>query len=207
MEASSYEEFVTCFVEGCSRCTLHMHEGNKPVLYRGNPDAKILLFGEGPGLVEQQELKPFVGPAGEKLDQIFNAIDISTDTDMIIKNIVCCRPTAAPDSGRQNYTPKKDQIVRCWQFGKKAIDLLDPKIIIACGRPALQTLIDDPRATMGANAGRWLPYPDDRKLFVMHHPAAILHKSNWPDEQRQLRKQIWEYMQHFRDTYQEKLAI
>jgi len=202
MIARSYPEFADCFKEGCSRCSLSDHPGNRPVLYRGRPDAPIALFGEAPGREEQRTGIPFVGPAGELLDRILNAIDINTNTDMCITNIVYCQPRAENGSGRQNYTPKTEQIVRCWHFGKKALELLNPKILIACGLPAAHTLLDDQSLKMGEIEGRWL----GSRIFVMRHPASLLHlMSHDKDAYLTARAKVWEYMQRFRDTYRDKL--
>lgn len=206
-ESTSYKNFAACFSDGCTRCSLSVHqEGHPPVLYRGNPESKIMLIGEAPGKYEQRDGSPFVGPAGILLDKIFSAIGMDTNRDMLITNIVYCRPTAPDGSGKQNYTPKTDQVARCWPFGEKAISLLDPRIIIACGRPALQTLMGDNKMSMGAYEGRWLDR-HGRKVFVMMHPAALLHKESKVPREEFLasKKKVWEYMQYFRDTYKEKL--
>lgn len=90
MEASVYADFTKCFNNGCNRCTLSYHRSNYPILYRGNPDSKIMLFGEAPGLQETRQGKPFVGPAGELLDKIFSLINIDTNKDMLLTNICYC---------------------------------------------------------------------------------------------------------------------
>jgi DNA polymerase len=205
METTVYQQFCNAFKFGCSRCTLSDH-GCPPILCRGNPDSDILLVGEAPGLVEQQQMKPFVGPAGELLDKIMAAIGLSTEDDMLITNCVFCRPVARQYSGRQNYTPKKDQIVRCWPFVERIIELTKPQVIIACGRTALSQLTGDTNIRIGPWEGRWLKYKDEIPMFVMTHTAAILHKAPWPDEQRQMKIKVWKYMQYFGETWKEKAA-
>lgn len=201
LQSTTYTEFASCFNKGCSRCSLSNHEGNYPVLYRGRPEASIALFGEAPGLRERELGKPFTGPAGSLLDDIFRAIGIDTNKELFISNITYCRPVADVGSGKQNYTPKLEQIVRCWQFGKKALELLNPKIIIACGLPAAKVLLGDETLRMGEIEGRWLK----DNIFIMRHPASILHQSNYPDVQHETKRKVWEYMKHFRDSYKERL--
>ena len=202
--ASNYQEFHKCFREGCSRCSLHRHEGNYPVLHRGNVESSIMLVGEAPGLREREQGKPFVGPAGELLNKIFSCIGMDTDKDLFITNIVYCRPVAQQESGRQNYTPKQEQIVRCKPFLGKATELINPKIIIACGLPALKTITGNDNIRMKDFEGRWYPH-EDKNLFIMRHPASILHQARWPEQQKETKKKVWQYMQHFRDTYKEKI--
>jgi len=203
MEAKKYEDFVRCFEQGCTRCTLSAHN-NHPVLYRGNPKAPIVLIGEAPGAKEDENGRPFSGPAGQLLDKIFNAVGLNTNQDMLLTNVVYCRPVASKFSGRQNYTPKKDQIAHCWPFAKKAIELLEPKIVILCGRVALCSFLEKDDLKMGHWEGRWTS-KDNINVFSMLHPAAILHQSNEPTKQLKTKQKVWEYMQYFRDTYREKL--
>lgn len=200
MRATKYTEFAKCFSQGCNRCSLSEHIGNYPVLYRGNPESKMMLIGEGPGKVERELGKAFVGPAGNLLDAMFNAIGISTEQDMLLSNVIFCRPVAPESSGKQNYTPKREQIVRCWPFTRRAIEIVDPDIIIACGLPAARELLDDHTISMREIEGRWLK----NNIFIIRHPASILHLSIDPEAQKQVKQKVWEYLQHFRDTYLSK---
>lgn len=202
MEASDYRTFANCFNDGCSRCTLSDHDV-RPILYRGNPDSSIVLIGEAPGAKEDEIGIPFTGPAGQLLDKIMNAIGLSTDRDMLLTNVVYCRPVASQFSGKQNYTPKAEQIARCWPFTQRALELLKPKVTILCGRVALCAYKGDSTLRMWQHEGRWV----EPRTFVMMHPAAILHKTNWPQEQMEMKSKVWEYMKYFRDTYREKLCM
>ena len=203
MAAGSVREFTRCFDRGCSRCSLCVHD-NKPVLYRGSKHARIMLVGEAPGAKEDECGRPFSGPAGQLLDRIFHAIDFDTDRDLFITNVVFCRPVAQRYTGKQNYTPKQDQISRCMPFTDKLIELVDPDIIIACGGPAMKNLMDDYNMRVTQWEGKWLKHKTGRDVFCMMHPAAILHKTNWPEEQRAMKLRVWEYMQRFRDEWLSK---
>ena len=207
METVIYQQFCNAFDSGCTRCTLSNH-GCPPIIYRGNPKAPIMVIGEAPGMEEEKQKLPFVGPAGLLMDKIMAAIGLDTEKDMLITNSVFCRPTAKQYSGRQNYTPKKEQIVRCWPFVEKQIELLKPKILIACGRTALTQLIDDGTVRMGPYEGQWVKhYSTGTPVFVMTHPAAILHKEPWPEDQRQMKIKVWKYMQDFRDSWKNKAGM
>lgn len=196
--AETAQEFSSILSEGCTRCTLHLH-GCKPIVYRGNPSAPILLLGEAPGLKEQEKRKPFVGPAGELLDKIFQSIGLDTNKDMCLSNVGFCRPAAPEGSGKQNYTPRQEQLDQCFPFVEKFIELINPRVIVACGRIALMQLTGDKKIRIGAWEGKWLHYKTI-PMFVMTHPAAILHIPR--EEDRQIKKdEIWKYMQYFRDIW------
>jgi len=203
MNAKDYWSFQRAFHHGCSRCTLSTHD-KPPVLWRGVPDAGVVLVGEAPGQEEEILNKPFTGPAGKLLDTIMSAIGIDTEKDMLITNCVYCRPTAPRGSGRQNYTPKQEQINRCKPFLNKALEVMDPKIIIACGRTAMCALLEDNTLRVGEYEGRWVT-KNGRNIFTMTHPAAILHQTAYPDQQRATKRKVWEYMQYFRDSYKDKM--
>jgi DNA polymerase len=186
----------------CSKCSLAEDPENYPVVYRGKP-SDIALIGEAPGKQERIEGKPFVGPAGVLLDKIFEAVGIDTE-DMFITNVVWCRPVAPYGSGRENFTPKVEQIKKCWPSTLDLLARVQPKIIIACGLPALKAITGMSSPRMRDYEGQWLDQ-GDRRVFVMRHPASILHLSHDPQEQRRVKQQVWQYMQHFRDTYEQYL--
>ena len=130
--SKTVEEFNSIITRGCTRCSLSEHHCG-PIVYRGNTNSQILLLGESPGKVESELGKPFCGPAGKLLDTIFRStVELNTDKDMILSNSAFCRPVAPTNSGKQNYTPKLDQLDRCLPFVEKLISLINPKIIIAC---------------------------------------------------------------------------
>jgi uracil-DNA glycosylase len=203
MNSSDYKEFSSCFESGCTRCSLCEHD-NRPVLWRGNPNSNIVLIGESPGAKEDQKGIPFSGPAGQLLDKImFSCCGLETQ-DIFLTNSTFCRPVAPEGSGKQNYTPKKDQIVRCWPFVEKLISIINPSIIIACGRTALCSLMGEDSMRIGDWEGKWLTR-GQKNIFVMAHPAQILHLSNWPEKQREVKYKVQHYMTYFRGTYQGKL--
>jgi DNA polymerase len=182
--------FLSAMEDGCSRCTLS-EENHKPIIYRGNEDAKIMLVGEAPGKVEQEEKKPFVGPAGQLLDKIMEAIG----------------------------TPKTEQLKKCKPFLENLIRIIRPNVIIACGGTALKQLSGDSSVKITEWEGKWISYKrkirfpipcrgfeiQEIPMFCMTHPAAILHKAKFPEEQKEMKLKVWKYMKLFRDTYKEKI--
>jgi DNA polymerase len=170
-----------------------------------------MLVGEAPGQKEEEQRSPFVGPAGELLDRIMKAIGLSTERDMFITNCVLCRPASPRYSGKQNYTPKKEQLNQCWPFLEKQIQILKPKILIACGATAMKQLMGDDTQRMGPWEGKWTWYTrfgdnnQEIPMFVMTHPAAILHKAPWPEDQRKAKIKVWKYMREFEATWKSKI--
>lgn len=202
-ETSILYNFVSAFEGGCTRCTLS--NSNKPIIYRGNPESKILLIGEAPGMVEEEDGKPFVGPAGKLLDKIFSAIDIDTNEDMCISNAVYCRPAAPKGFGKQNYTPKEEQINICRDFVDNFIRIINPKYIVAAGRTAMISLMNDNTARLREWEGRWTWYTrfgennQEIPMFVMTHPAALIHlRASSEKDFEEKRKQVKRYMEVFK---------
>lgn len=196
--------FMSALEQGCSRCTLAAY-GHKPIVFRGNPESDIMLVGEAPGKVEQLERSPFVGPAGQLLDNMMKSIGLSTEDDMFITNAVYCRPTAPKGSGKQNYTPKDVQVERCTPFTEALIkNVIKPKIIIACGRIALQQLTGDKNIKIGQYEGKWIE-THGTPTFVMIHPAALLYLGDKTEAQSKKKRQVWLYLQEFRDSWKEKI--
>jgi DNA polymerase len=202
-ETRLFPQFCAAFESGCSRCTLS-NLRSKPIIYRGNPESDILLIGESPGQEEEKQKVPFCGPAGILLNKIMKAIGLNTETDMCITNSTFCRPANTRHYPKQNYTPKKEQLVQCWPFVERIVDILEPPVIIACGRTALSQLTEDVNIRMGPWEGRWLSHKSGAEIFVMRHPAAILHQAPWPEEQRETKMKVWKYMQYFSETWKEK---
>ncbi len=168
-------------VAGCTRCRLA--EGRKSVVFgAGNPQAELMLVGEGPGAEEDRQGLPFVGPAGELLTKIIQAIDMKRE-DVYIANVVKCRPPG-------NREPEPDEVQACRGYLEKQIALVRPRILVALGRTAAQTLLGS-QSPIGQLRGRWhqvfgIP------IMVTYHPAALLRN-------QALKRPTWEDMQQVRD--------
>lgn len=147
----------------CSRCPLS-RERKKIVFGVGNPHADLVLVGEAPGREEDIKGYPFVGEAGRLLDKILFAMQRSRD-DVYICNVIKCRPPG-------NRDPQPDEITTCEPFLKRQLALIKPKLIIALGRFAAQTLLrrKDPISRL---RGHWHEY-EGIALMPTFHPAYLL---------------------------------
>ena len=199
MASKGIVDFATALSKyPCNRCSL-CELDNHVVVYRGSPAAKIMLSGEAPGNVEHRTSSPFTGRAGEVLDKIFAYIGVDTNIDMYIGNIVKCRPVAQPGSGRENTTPKMSQAEACKPYALREIELIQPKILIACGLPAATALFKlGSKTRMKHVGGKFFNYEDSPmnncECFIMYHPAAILHASGEPQKERELKQTTAEHM-------------
>lgn len=147
----------------CTRCGL-CEKRHNVVFGVGNRQADILFVGEGPG--EQEDLKgePFVGPAGQLLDDMLSIIDLDR-TNCYIANIVKCRPP-------QNRDPLEIEQEACMGYLRQQIQLIQPKIIVCLGRIATKALIrEDFRITR--EHGTWTQ-KDGIWMTAMYHPSALL---------------------------------
>src|SRR3989338_7703571 len=117
----------------CKRCKLHGHRSNI-VFGCGSPNAGLVFVGEGPGKDEDIQGEPFVGRAGQLLTRIIEAMGLKRE-DVYICNVVKCRPPG-------NRNPEPDEISACRPFLEKQLSAIRPKVIIALGKFAAQTLLD-----------------------------------------------------------------
>jgi DNA polymerase len=154
----------------CTRCKLH--STRKSIVFGvGAADAPLMFVGEAPGEQEDKRGEPFGGPAGELLDKMIEAMGWSRQT-VYINNIVSCRPPG-------NRNPQPDEVEACKPFLEARIGAIGPRIIVALGRPAANTLLgtDAPISTL---RGRF----HDRngiKVMPTFHPAYLLRE---PDKKR-----------------------
>jgi len=157
-------------VATCRACKL-CERRKQAVLGVGDQRADWLFVGEGPGAEEDEKGEPFVGQAGKLLDSMLAAIGIQRGRNVYIANTVKCRPPG-------NRTPEADEMATCFPYLERQIDLLQPKLIVALGRPAAQTLLDT-EVKIGAARGRLFSH-QGRALVVTYHPAYLLR--NLPDK-------------------------
>jgi DNA polymerase len=168
-------------VAGCTRCRLA--EGRSRVVFAsGNPDAELMLIGEGPGAEEDRQGLPFVGAAGELLTKIIQAMDLRRE-DVYIANVVKCRPPG-------NRDPQSDEVAACRGFLERQIALVQPRVIVALGKVAAQTLLGT-ESSIGQMRGRWHRI-HGVPAMVTYHPAALLRNPA-------LKRPTWEDMQQVRD--------
>ena len=157
---------VALEVSGCTRCPLHAGR-TRTVPGEGNPISDVLLVGEGPGAREDATGRPFVGPAGQLLDELLRAIGWTRE-QVFIANVVKCRPPA-------NRDPEPDEIAACRPYLDRQEAALDPAVIVTLGRHSLRRYLPDAR--IGEVHGR-LRRSGSRFVFPMYHPAAALHQAS-----------------------------
>ncbi len=153
-------------VAECTACAL-CRERKQAVLGVGDESAGWLFVGEAPGAEEDERGEPFVGQAGQLLDAMLAAIGLERGNDVYIANAVKCRP---PD----NHSPTAEEMAACRPYLERQVALLKPRLIVALGRPATQTLLQE-EIKISAVRGQLLKFRDT-PLVVTYHPAYLLRK-------------------------------
>ena len=159
---------IAAAVEQCRRCRLYETAKN-PVPGEGNPNADLVCVGEAPGATEDAQGRPFVGQAGQLLTKILAAIELRRE-DVFICNVLKHRPPG-------NRNPEPDEVAACSPYLVRQIELLRPKVILALGTFAAQTLLQT-RDSIGKLRGRIHRYYGV-PLIVTYHPAALLRNPAW----------------------------
>jgi uracil-DNA glycosylase len=166
----------------CKRCKLC--GGRTQIVFgSGNPRAELMFVGEGPGADEDRQGVPFVGQAGQLLTKMIEAMKFSRD-DVYICNVVKCRPP-------ENRNPEPDEVAACEPFLKAQIASVRPKVIVALGKFAAQTLLND-KTVITRLRGQWREY-NGIPLMPTFHPAYLLRDASqkklaWADLQEVMRK-------------------
>ena len=167
----------------CRRCELSQNRSNI-VFGSGNPQARLVFVGEGPGYEEDQKGEPFVGAAGQLLTKIIQSISLTRET-VYICNIVKCRPPG-------NRNPLPEEIKACLPFLKRQIATIKPDFICALGTFAAQALLNT-QEPISKLKGRFYDYMGI-KVLPTYHPAYLLRN---PDKKRD----VWEDMKMLRKEY------
>ncbi len=177
-------------VLACQKCPNLVESRTQVVFGVGNPDAQLMFVGEAPGEAEDRAGEPFVGPAGQLLTKIIQAMGLSRET-VYIANILKCRPNMPPGS-RGNRAPRPEEMDTCKPHLLQQIDIIQPKIIVALGGTAVQGLLGL-QTTMGSVRGRW---HDFRGIPVMptFHPSYLLRSEDGPDRGHKEKRKTWEDM-------------
>lgn len=168
MSALDSLEKLAAHVASCTRCPLYSTATN-PVPGEGNPNAGFMCVGEAPGATEDETGRPFVGAAGQLLTKILAAIDLRRE-DVFICNVLKHRPPG-------NRNPRPEEVAACSPYLIRQIELIRPKVILALGTFAAQTLLDT-KLSIGKLRGqvhRYYGVP----LVVTYHPAALLRNPGW----------------------------
>ncbi|HEY8921388.1 MAG TPA: uracil-DNA glycosylase [Candidatus Limnocylindria bacterium] len=166
MGADALLSAIAAEARACTRCPLHIGR-TQAVPGEGNPLSDVLLVGEGPGAREDATGRPFVGPAGQLLDELLQSIGWARE-HVFIANVVKCRPPG-------NRDPESGEINACRPYLDRQEAALDPAVIVTLGRHSLRRYLPDAR--IGEAHGR-LRRSGSRFVFPMYHPAAALHQSS-----------------------------
>jgi DNA polymerase len=159
----SFEE-LEAQAKTCTRCRLKGSRTNV-VFGEGPVPCDLMFIGEAPGEVEDQLARPFVGPAGKKLDEILAAVGIQRE-EVYITNTVKCRPPG-------NRLPQKDEMEACWPYLEAQIYHLKPKIIVTLGNAPTQLLLKTQEGITKLR-GQFFPWRRDIEVFPMFHPSYLL---------------------------------
>jgi DNA polymerase len=166
----------------CTRCKLHA--GRKNLVFGdGNPEARLVFVGEGPGFDEDKQGLPFVGKAGQLLNQMIEAMGLSRQ-EVYICNVVKCHP---PD----NRDPEPDEIATCEPYLLEQLKIIRPQVIVGLGRFAVQTLLQT-KTPISRLRGNWMNF-QGIKFMPTYHPAYLLRnqadkRAAWEDLQAVMRE-------------------
>jgi DNA polymerase len=167
----------------CQRCSLSS-TCSQVVFADGAPISRLMLVGEGPGADEDAQGLPFVGRAGQLLNKILQASEISRE-EVYITNVVKCRPPG-------NRIPNPEEVRACRGYLEAQIRIIRPAIIVCLGALATQTVVD-PRARITGTRGHWF-VREGIKIMPTYHPAALLRRE-------ELKRPTWEDFKQIRDAY------
>ena len=172
----------------CERCGLSATR--KSVVFgTGSLKASLMFIGEAPGAEEDRQGVPFVGRAGELLNRIIQAIDLTRE-EVYIANIIKCRPPG-------NRDPLPEEVTACRGYLEEQIDQIQPSVIVLLGRVAAQTLLGND-LSLGRMRGQWYKVRGV-ETRVTYHPAALLRNSSF-------KRPTWEDMQIVRDRLAESAS-
>jgi len=157
-----YEE-----IANCQRCILSQARKNA-VPGEGPEDADIVFIGEGPGFHEDQQGRPFVGAAGQFLDELLESIGLRRD-DVYICNVIKCRPPG-------NRDPLPEEVDACKPHLDRQIEIISPKMIVTLGRFSMERYFPGAKISQIHGQARKL---EGIIYYPMYHPAAALHQPRW----------------------------
>jgi len=139
--------------------------GTNVVVYRGSPQARLMIVGEAPGAEEDRQGVPFVGRSGQLLDQILRAADLEPDEDVFITNVAFRRPP-------ENRKPTPDEIAYYRPYLLEIVRLVDPGVVMLAGGAAVESVLEDRRGITKIR-GQWFRW-GDRWVMPVFHPAYLL---------------------------------
>jgi uracil-DNA glycosylase family 4 len=165
-------------LQGCPRCKLSKSRSTV-VFGSGNPRARLMVIGEGPGEEEDKQGKPFVGRAGQLLTRMLASVGFDRERDCYIANVIKCRP-------ERNRNPEPDEVAACNPFLMAQIDTIQPHVILALGNFAAQTLLGS-KDGISKLRGRIYLYrtgvlvPTFHPAFLLRNPGQEFKRMAWDD--------------------------
>lgn len=199
-------EIVREKCENCMACELGKTRSNI-VFSDGNPStAKIVLIGEAPGEMEDETGRPFVGRAGQLLNDFLAQAGISREDDVYVINTVKCRPP-------QNRVPSDEEKASCRKFLEAQIDIIKPRAIVLCGATALKSFVNlDKKQTISKVRGQWLNITVDGKEYraiTIFHPSYLLRNHSMEEgsprrlmqqDLQNIKNEVLADVNHFEET-------
>ncbi len=182
----------------CRRCQIGYSRENS-VYGEGNPCARLMVIGEGPGETEDRLGRPFVGRAGALLDQMLAAIDLPRE-DVYIANTVKCRPTLAEGGRAKNRAPDPAEMVNCRPYLDQQIEIVHPSVILAVGAPAAKSFLG-PTFSITRQRGQWFTGPLGIPLMITFHPAYVLRASG--NTMNEVKRAVWQDLKAVRSKLAE----
>jgi DNA polymerase len=185
----------------CRKCAIGSERRNN-VYGEGDPCARLMLIGEGPGETEDLMGRPFVGRAGQLLEKMLGAIGLARE-DVYICNTVKCRPTLPGPRGPRNRAPEPAEMTNCRPFLDEQIDIIRPSAILALGAPAAKSFLGkDFQITK--MRGRWYEGPFGIPLMATFHPAYVLRQTG--GELEGVKRLVWADLKAVRAKLDEPVA-
>jgi DNA polymerase len=154
-------------IHDCTRCPLHQGRA-RAVPGEGPANAEIMFIGEGPGFNEDKQGRPFVGAAGQFLEELLHSIGFKRE-EVFITNVVKCRPP-------NNRDPEADELAACKGYLDRQVELIDPKVIVTLGRFSMYRYFPGASITKIHGQAQRVGH---RLIVPMFHPAAALHQPKW----------------------------
>src|SRR5580700_2115799 len=188
--------------DACRKCAIGYERRNN-VYGEGDPYARLMVVGEGPGETEDQLGRPFVGRAGQLLDRMLGAIGLARE-EIYICNTVKCRPTLMGPNGLRNRAPDPHEMENCRPFLDEQIEIVAPAVILALGAPAAKSFLGrDFQITR--MRGLWYVGPLETPLMVTFHPAYILRQTG--GEIEAVKRMVWADLKAVRAKLDEPPAL
>ncbi len=183
-------ELIKSKCSACEKCGL-CKSRTQTVFSAGIPNGKLMLIGEAPGFYEDKQGEPFVGKAGQLLDKILGCVGFSRKENIYICNTIKCRPP-------ENRDPLPEEKAACREYLDKQIDILKPRIILLCGKVAVNSMME---TSLGITKlrGKWYEGPNFSKMMPIFHPSYLLR--NESREKGSPKWLMWQDIQEVRKVY------